>query len=172
MIKMLDNLSILVTTFLRDGCLVECINRILNYLPGAKLIVVDDGHRTNPKWFMANDLIQSGHEYVFLDFDSGLPAKRNAGVKVCKTKYLLMGCDDFDFRMPAALTGIEKLKDILDRHPEIDVASGRRSNEPYEGFLSIVPGQYIKETRLVPDGTKEFYKVDLTVNYFLARTEV
>jgi hypothetical protein len=36
--------------------------------------------------------------------------------------------------------------------------------------LEYVPGSHIKETRLEPCPGLEFYCVDLTVNYFLART--
>lgn len=168
----LTNVSILITTFLRDGCLLECIRRIQAHFPEVTIVVVDDGYPTTEKQELAKHLNAGGHEYIVLPFDSGLPAKRNAGVKVIRTRYMLMGCDDFDFSPIEARLGIEKMRGILDLNPEIDVASGRRANEPYEGFLSIVPGQYIKETSLVPTGNREFYKVDLTVNYFLARTNI
>lgn len=169
---MLEDVSILITTFLRDGYLMECVKRIQNSLPECKIIVTDDGHVTVPKEKLAQCLKERGHSYRFMPFDSGLPAKRNLGANLCKTKYLLMGCDDFDFSKPEARAGIEKLVDIIEKYPEIDVASGRHNGNPYEGFLSIVPGQYIKETRLVPDGKQEVYKVDLTVNYFLVRADV
>lgn len=168
----LNDVTILTTTFLRDGCLYECIDRIRKHLPEVSNVIADDGYFDDKKWAFIRNLEKAGHEYCVLPFDSGLPAKRNDGAKRVKTKYLLMGCDDFDFRHYEARPGIEKLVNILDQHPEIDVASGRRANEPYEGFLSIVPGQYIQETRLRPNGAQEYYKVDLTVNYFLARTEI
>lgn len=169
----LKDVTILVTTFLRDSYLYTCLEMIGRGLgPDVKVIVIDDG-RVNPhKNAFYRGIEAIGHQYTYLPFDSGLPAKRNVGVAQTKTKYVLMGCDDFDFSTAKAKVGVEKLVKVLDENPDIDVAGGRHNNNPYEGFLTVVPGQYIKETRLVPDGTKEFYKVDLTVNYFLARTEV
>lgn len=176
----LSDVTILTTTFLRDGCLLECLKRIRKNLPEVHNVVVDDGYPSDDKQHAVCALRGWNDDYVLLPFDSGLPAKRNAGAKEVRTKYLLMGCDDFDFSISEARTGIEKLVTVLDNNPNIDVASGRRGYEPYEGFLEIIPGQYIKETRLscpnksgkYEGWTKEFYKVDLTVNYFLARTEV
>lgn len=176
---MLTHVSVLVTTFLRDGYLLECLKRINAYLPDCPIIVVDDGYSTPEKLKIQQAFKGTQHDtsfhwcdYEFLPFDSGLPAKRNLGAKLCKTRYLLMGCDDFDFSPIEARMGIQKLAGILDLNPEIDVAGGRHNNNPYEGFLELVPGSHIQETRLVPDGKHEFYPVDLTVNYFMARTEM
>lgn len=81
----------------------------------------------------------------------------------------MLGSDDFNFGTPEARDGIERLLDVLEAHSEIDIASGRHNNLPYEGFMHVEPGRYIKETRLVPNG-EPFQKCDLTVNYLLART--
>jgi len=156
-ISNLSDVSILITSFLRPGCLQKCLQSLKN-LPECRVIIADD----------SGDGIQAD---IKLPFDSGLPAKRNAGVRACKTKYLLMGCDDFDFGTQEARNGIIKLLETLDNNPHIDVAGGHVNNNSYEGFLQLFPGSHIKETRLRPDGKRPYYKVDLTVNYFLARTE-
>lgn len=169
---MLSNISILITTFLRDEYLFECIRRISRMMPNIQMVVVDDGYPSEEKTAWRLAFREGGHEWATLPFDSGLPAKRNLGAKLCKTKYLLMGCDDFDFGNIDAVLGIQKLRSILDLNPDIDVASGRHCNNPYEGFLEYVPGSHIKETWLKPDGKHDFYQVDLTVNYFMARTEM
>lgn len=164
---MLKDISIIITTFLRDGYLFECIKRIKQSLPECPIIVVDDGHITNDKLALSSDLT-----YIQLPFDSGLPAKRNAAVKALQTKYALMASDDFDFGPIQVKEGIERLLKVLDSNPNIDVAGGRVANNRYEGFLNYEPGYFIKETFLEQDGTKSFYPVELTVNYFLARKEV
>jgi glycosyltransferase involved in cell wall biosynthesis len=156
----LSQVSILITSFLRPGLLADCLTGLHASLPECPIIVVDDGGLST--W-------PTGCEFISLPFDSGISAKRNAGIEVCRTPYLLLGCDDFDFR--DARPGIEKLLGVLERHPEIDVAGGRVENNPYEGFLELVPGECIREHSLTTDGAAEFYPVDLTVNYFLARTE-
>jgi hypothetical protein len=158
----LEQVTILITTFLRDGYLFDCLASIKENLPECSVVTIDDGYPSHEK----NELV------TYLPFDSGLPAKRNEGARLTKTPYILMGCDDFDFSSKDVRDGIVRLVSILDENPDIDVAGGRVNNNPYEGFLEIIPDIAIKETRLVPDGTKAFYKVDLTVNYFLARTSV
>ena len=168
------DISILITSFLRPGYLKDCLAGIERNLPECAVIVVDDSGDQHGR-------IETDHRFVHLPFDSGLSAKRNAGVEACKTKYLLMGSDDFDFSTVEVREGINKLVRALEEHPTIDVAGGHHNNQPYEGFLEMVSGLYIKETRLFsrndPQVTQslspdyEIYKVDLIVNYFLARTE-
>lgn len=171
----LNEVSILITSFLRPACLRECLAGIEKNLPECKVIVVDDSGDELPGGEIRVPLIS-------LSFDSGLSAKRNAGVRACETKYLLMGSDDFDFSTAQARAGVEKLVRVLEEHPQVDVAGGHHNNHCYEGFLDLAPGKYIKETRIfAPNGRTgypqslsenyEVYKVDLIVNYFLARTE-
>lgn len=161
----LQDITILITSFLRPGYLAECLKRVKANLPECRVVVVDDSF--NDRWIEASNGVVTMH----LPFDSGLPAKRNLGVKLCQTKYMLLGCDDFDFSTKEARDGIERMAIILDTFPEVDVAAGRVHNQPYEGFLTLQPGEYVREHRLVPEGNELFYTVDLTVNYFLARTD-
>jgi hypothetical protein len=168
----LSDVTILVTSFLRPGYLYECVKRITNNLPECKILVVDDG----------NALPEFDFDHNFgvipLPFDSGLPAKRNAGAKAIKTKFMLMGTDDFDFGTPEARAGVTKLLESMESFPQIDVAGGHFNRMPYEGFLDYVPGSHIKETRLFTDPkpwaelTQPFYQVDITVNYWMARPEL
>lgn len=167
----LHNMSVLITTFLRDGSLELCIGLLRANLPDVKIIVVDDGHRTEKKTLLYTALRSAGHIVIECPFDTGLAEKRNVGIKACQTEYLLMGCDDFVFDCEAR-AGIEKLLSVLNDNPTFALASGRVMNVPYEGFFEIAPGDYVKEHPLVVKKEKPFYKVDLTVNYFLARVEL
>jgi glycosyltransferase involved in cell wall biosynthesis len=157
----LDEVSIIVTTFLRDGYLIPCLERIQMYLPDAKVIVVDDGIPSLKKDGFAN----------YMPFDSGLSAKRNKAVRIARTKYVLLGSDDFDFGGLETRAGIEKLVKLLDENPDIDVAGGRVNNARYEALLEYKKGEYIREHCLITSSNKPT-PVDLTVNYFLARTDV
>jgi glycosyltransferase involved in cell wall biosynthesis len=165
----LFDVSILITTFLRDGYLFECLNRIKNNLPECRVLVVDDGDPSDKKSVLASQMT-----YELLPFDSGLSAKRNAGVRLCKTKYLLMGCDDFDFSTVEARVGVLKLIEVLDEFSVLDVASGRFNNYAYEGFLEYKPGEYIRQ-RWLRERPPIFYGTargcDITVNYFLMRID-
>ncbi|HSZ60713.1 MAG TPA: glycosyltransferase [Terriglobales bacterium] len=169
------DITILITSFLRPGYLKDCLAGIEKNLPDCEVIVADDSGDQPP----GNE---TDRRFIHLPFDSGLSAKRNAGVKACNTKYLLMGSDDLDFSTVEVREGIEKLLRVLDEHPMVDVAGGHHNNQQYEGFLEMSPGSYIKESRLFsannPRETRqllsqeyEVYKVDLIVNYFLARTQ-
>lgn len=164
----LNDVTICITSFLRPGYLKKTCEGIKANLPECYVFVVDDSGDST--WAIA---AQMGFTTSHLEFDSGLPAKRNESVRFCESKYWLCGCDDFDFSTPEARSGIEKMVKVLDEHPDIDVASGRVDNNPYEGFLEYVPGEFVKEHRLKnADNPQMVYaKVDLTVNYFIARTD-
>ena len=158
----LRDITIAVTSFLRPGYLFECLALLQKYMPDCHIIVADDSYEHPP--------VPKGVELIPLPFDSGLSKKRNVMVEACKTKYILMYHDDFKMDHLSSL-GILKLLNVLDLNPNIDVAGGRYRGHPYEGFLRLVPGEYIEETRLEVDGSAPFYKVDLVVNYFLARVD-
>jgi hypothetical protein len=157
----LTDITIGITSFLRPGYVQACLDGIFNNLPECKVIVADDSDGTAGREKFA----------ILMPFDSGLSAKRNALVQATRTKYWLSGHDDFDFSTPEAREGLKTLVEVLDWNPNIDVAGGRVHNNPYEGFLEYVEGAYIREHPLRPDGLRPFYPVDLTVNYFLARTD-
>lgn len=159
----LSDVTVGITSLLRPGYLLVCLDGIRKNLPEVESIVADDSD---------SDLCAhvAGPQCIRLPFDSGLTVKRNATVAMTKTKYWLCGSDDFNFSTLEARHGIEKLVKVLDENPDIDVAGGRHEGMEYEGYLEYVPGSHIKETRLEPCPGLEFYCVDLTVNYFLART--
>lgn len=174
----LSNVSIVITTFLRDGYLFDCIAGIIKNLPECKIIVVDDGHTATDKDALFKYLREEGHKTIHLTFDSGLSAKRNLAAKLADTEYVLIGCDDFDFSTLEVRRGIARLVEVLDYDPLTTIASGHVNNSPYEGFLSLENG-VLTETNLNPNidpseiinGIK-VYPIDLSVNYFLARKEV
>lgn len=153
----LSKVTILITSFLRPGYLAACLAGVKENLPECKVIVIDDGGL-------------AGNEIISLPFDSGLSAKRNAGVKATTTPYLLMGTDDFDFSTADVREGIEKMAAVLDSTPSIDVAGGNVNGNTYEGNLIVVPGQYINQVRVKQDPTG-ITPCDIVVNYFVARTE-
>jgi len=151
----LSNVTILITSFLRPGYLADCLAGIKKNLPECQVVVVDDSGIAGAT--------------ISLKFDSGLSVKRNHGVAATRTKYLLMGSDDFDFSTDEARRGIERLLSVLDADPSIDVAGGHVDGNVYEGDLIVAPGQYIAQTKL--NITRNITQCDLVVNYFLARTE-
>jgi glycosyltransferase involved in cell wall biosynthesis len=156
----LENVTIVIPTFHRRGLLKDCLRSIEENLPECSVVVVSD-----------DGVIPQTANELYLPYDSGLTAKRNAGVRAVCTPYTLIGSDDFDF------TGTREHIITMTQFMNVaDVIAGRVNNKPYEGSLEYVPGEYIKEHRLDSKGTPWLmdlsWKIDIAANYFLARTEV
>ncbi len=174
-----QDIAVLIKTFLRDGHLIKTVEEVEAYLPGAQMIIVDDGYESKEKIELYANLRLRGHKTIWLPFDSGFCAKSNAGVDVLDRPYMLIASDDFVFDKQAAI-GVEKMLDVLrsDVHQAIGMASGTVDNRQYQGFITKENG-VVTETLLeknpkwkeTPNGTK-CIKVDITVNYGLVRREV
>jgi GT2 family glycosyltransferase len=171
-----QNVSVLVKTFLRDPHALLTIQEIESFLPGAKIIIVDDGYESKDKIELYSKLRLRGHSCLWMEFDSGFCAKSNIGVASLDRQYLLIASDDFEFN-PKVSEGVAKLIDVLDSDPSVGVASGTVDGNNYQGLIERGEG-YIKEIPLVPkgvcrtpSGTKYDY-CDITVNYCLVRQEV
>ena len=166
---MLSDVSILVTAGGRPGYLRRTLCAIRHFLPECKIVVVNDDEQAGFGY----------HSEVIwreMPFDTFLTAKRNAGVALIDTKYTLLAADDFDFGWDTR-TVVIKMTEILDRF-HMSVIAGTVNNRPYEGWLEVKAGEYIKEHRLAPENCTflthqraKIYSVDIAVNWFLARTE-
>jgi glycosyltransferase involved in cell wall biosynthesis len=168
----MTDVTICVTSFLRPGYAEKSVADIEKNFPECQLVVVDDSQRV-PEYTTFDDCMNGhGLTTVHLPFDSGLSAKRNAGVKATRTKYWLNGCDDFDMSTAEARAGVEKLVKVMDEHDDIDVAGGRVDNNPYEFYIEYKPGEFIREHVAKIHPMAVYVNVDLTVNYFLGRTDV
>lgn len=166
----LNKVSIGIRTFLRDPQLFEVISAIKDTMPETEICIADDGDKSEEKSKLYLELVKQGHQVLELPFDSGLGAKSNALVESFSHPYFLLGTDDFDFRPKEVREGIEKLVEVLD-HTDVDVASGRVNNIPYEFDLEEKDG-VVKEIPVMIDSLTWFTQVDLTVNYFLAKRRV
>lgn len=168
---MLSDITIVIPTFHRRGYLAECFRALKKNLPKCSVVVAqdDDGDCT----------LEHNTWWKKLPYDSGLTAKRNSAVRSVETKYTLIGCDDFDFSTKEARTSIDRMAVALDLNQRVDVVVGRHNEKHYEGFLEYVPGEYIREHRLnfkecapIENTCPYLWKIDIGVNFFLARTEV
>lgn len=170
-----DGVACLIKTFLRDGHLYETIDAIEQNLPGAKMIIVDDGYESKRKITTYAALRDRGHTCVWLPFDSGFCAKANEALKHLDREFLLIGSDDFDFT-PKAADGVLKMMTVLRHDESLGMASGRVDGNPYEGMIEMGDG-WIREHPLeMKDfetvGKIEYKKCDLTVNYGLTRAKI
>lgn len=172
---MFEDISVGIKTFLRDDKLFRAIDGVRRNLPGAQLIIADDGVLGDKKYNLYTELQREGHIVEHTAFDIGFGAKSNLIADRLTRPYLLTGSDDFDFT-PEAVAGVKLLQGMLDASGDLDVTSGRVNNRPYEFFLDI-KGNTVKE-RLAEVDYKVMgirpraYIVDLTVNYSLIRRKV
>lgn len=170
---MLDRVSIGIKTLLRDEKLFRAVDRIRRNLPGAQMIIADDGDQTEEKDLLYAELIREGHKVLICPFDSGFGYKSNRIVDSLDREFIITGSDDFDFSPASVKMGIEKMLAVLDRNPKLDLVGGRVNNRPYEFFLSIENGVV---TEIEPEKELrekfEYYDVDLTVNYTMIRRSV
>jgi hypothetical protein len=180
----LSEVTIGITSFLRHRYLLSSCVSIAQYLPECCVIIADDsdyGHTEGefdysvmqtPHFPIGFHGVSFNHKWLQLPFDSGLSAKRNALVQACCTSLFLLWTDDFKADEECR-SGVLKMLDLMERHLAIDLVGGRVDNRPYECFLEFKCGEYVKETRFVPPSNAcEYWGVDLTVNYFLAKTTV
>jgi hypothetical protein len=167
-----ESISIGIKAFLRDAKLFRCVDGIRRNLPGAQIIIADDGEHTEEKDGLYAELIREGHKVLFLPFDSGFGAKSNAIVDHLSREFLLVGSDDFDFGGVDVAVGIQKMQAVLDREPGLSVVSGRVDNRPYERLLFDYDDGSVKEIYFEGDEKSDFHEVDLTVNYSLIRRRV
>lgn len=171
-----DSIAVMVKTFLRDGHLYETIDAIEANLPGAKMIIVDDGYESKRKIPIYAALRDRGHTCIWMRaFDSGFCAKANEALKYLDREFLLIGSDDFDFT-PRAAEGVLKMMTVLRHDESLGMASGRVDGNPYEGMIEMGDG-WIREHPLEMSnfetvGNIEYKKCDLTVNYGLVRNSV
>jgi hypothetical protein len=168
----LSDVTILITAGGRPGYLKSALRGINANLPECKVVVVNDSGELSYHF---------GVMWREMPPDTFLTRKRNAGVSLVDTKYTLLAADDFEFDIQSRATVINMVE-VLDLLPEADLMAGTVNNRPYEGFLSIVKGEYIKETRLniatnkrrtdLPAYGNRIWRVDLAANFFLARTRI
>lgn len=176
----LYKVSILLKTFLRDAYLSETVAACVDVLPEVTLIVVDDGDFPVKK-LQAYDLLKTqGHTVLTVPFDSGFGYKSNVGAAACKTEYLLIGADDFDFRPPFVRAGIEKMAGLLDAEPGLAVACGDVAGGGHLGsyqFNLTDEGTRIIESKISLDdpqvaGGVLYHRCDLSRNYLLLRSSI
>jgi hypothetical protein len=174
-----DNICVFISTFLRDGMLFRCIDSILEHMPGARMVIADDGAETKQKIKRYAELRRMGHTAFWLSFDSGFGTKRNAAIQHYDRPYTLIGSDDFIWDADSAQGVLDMLR-ILASDTELGVVSGRVDGNPYEGDIveekredGMIHIRLVKPTSTwqVADGVK-YRTCDMTVNYNLVRREV
>ena len=142
----LDDVAVVVTTFIRPVDLRICIKSIRRFYPDIRIAVGDNG-RPNDK--QAKFLRDMDCTHVLLPFDSGLAITRNKTLdSLSEYPYIIMMEDDMEFISESV---IEKFKAIIVEHPDIGVVAGGLEFDDGEKNLFA--------TRISHDEKKNAYKV-------------
>lgn len=159
----IDNLTILIKSFLRKDCVDKLIKSIRQYYNDVKIIVVDDSN--------------SGYNFDYdnniktynIEFDSGLSKGRNFGVSKIDTEFFLLLDDDFEFTENTDLIKwmelmVESNLDILGGDV---IMNGEKMN--YFGNLQLI-GKclYYKDERY--EVNDKYKTCDFILNFFIAKT--
>lgn len=160
----MENVTAIVKTFLRDEYLEVCLKSLRETYPKIRILVADDGRLTHAKTAMVH---RYANEYYKMPFDSGIPKGRNFLIDKVKTKYVLIGDDDFKYDPQ---TGVEKMVDTLEQRTDIDIVGGRVREK---GEVKNYQGSFYDDPthlRFVPITSDCVVTCDFVFNFFLART--
>ena len=115
----LDDVAVVVTTFIRPADLRICLASVRRYYPDIRIVVADNGRPDSEQAQFIRDM---DSEHIILPFDSGLAMTRNEALDVLsEVPYVLMMEDDMEFTEESV---IEKLKAVIVEHPDIGVVAG------------------------------------------------
>lgn len=160
-----NNVTAVITTFDSHSLAERCVEAVKKWHPAMRIVVVDNSK--DPQQF-------EGVRTIVLPYDSGLSASRNAGVAEVHTPYVFLNDDDQILTNPDA---VKKMYDSV-RSNGLGICGGMTMNSrtglPAMYFGRIERGQDTVHLLrgnhgVFPDGTE---LVDLTLNFFVARTSV
>lgn len=110
---MMNNVTALVKTFLRDPYLHRTVKSLKDLHPDIHVMVTDDGYVSDTKETKLRDM--GVERYIHLPFAScGITKARNLMVDACETEYCLIGDDDFLYTQDSNLEFLLKLMEVAD----------------------------------------------------------
>ena len=172
--------AVLITTFLRDRALFNCIKSIRKFYPTIAIFVADTGHESKAKDDFCFD---HKCELFKMGFDAGVCAARNEGFdSIPKSyRYVFVCEDDIVF---TEKTKIKLLRQILEERKQIGLVGGfirkiktyNKIGQNYEATLRIEDETiYLKKVEKQQwrnlSGVRYFY-CDIITNVFLMRRDV
>lgn len=163
----LSSVTAIINNFMRPEYTRKCVESLRANYPDVKIIV---GNSDKPDESLETFVLENGGRYIELPFDCGITVARNLMMNEVKTKYVLVGDDDFFYDKNAHLEILLKLMNVA------DVAGGR----VYEhGILRSYQGDVENDNgvlRSTPldmnnydnyDGA-DYKKCDIVFNFFIA----
>ena len=162
----LDNVTLLIKSFMRKGCVDKLLSSIRKFYPTIKVVIVDDSK--DPLVFAEDPNLK----VFYLPFDSGLSKGRNYGVEQIDTEYFVLLDDDFLF---TEKTDLLKFYQIIENNKDqLDVLGGcvLENKKPIEYYGKFIFDENSKTIEVIKevDHFENFNKCDLILNFFIAKT--
>ncbi|XP_030591302.1 beta-1,4 N-acetylgalactosaminyltransferase 2-like [Archocentrus centrarchus] len=161
--------TITTKTFLRYKQLQLLVDSIRKFYSNIKIIIADDS--SEPEHITGENI-----QHYIMPPAQGWFAGRNLAVSQVTTKYLLWVDDDFVF---TEKTKIEKLVEVMEAVPELDVVGGSVNGKQFYFSLIYEEGEETEGGCLYRKSREKFHSVpgypqcflaSGVVNFFLART--
>jgi len=172
--------AILVTTFLRDNALFDCVRSIRKHYPDVAIYIVDTGNESKEKSKFCTE-----HKCVLIQhyFDAGVTSAKNEGMRQIprKYKYVFLCEDDIKFTDE---TKLEDLREILEKRKDIGLAGcllkkvkqSKVEDQEYEGTLYIkddtIYVKKLKELQWKKIGSVKYMLCDIITNVFMIRHKI
>ena len=146
--------AILISTFLRDDALFNCVSSIRKFYPDVVIFVADTGHESKSK----DDYCTKYRCKLFkLPFDAGVCVAKNEGIERIPDsyRYVFVCEDDIIF---TEMTRLEILRDILEERKQVGIVGGslkkvkghEKVEQNYEATLRIEKDTiYIEKVEIV-----------------------
>jgi len=154
-------ITAIVTTFERPQSCLRLIGSARTFCPDLRLLVVDDS-RNPGEWPEADDVLT-------MPFDSGLSAKRNAGVRRVGSGWVVIMDDDF---VCLPQTNVQRLVEVAEA-TGLDIVGGEVLNPDapmrYHGYFDRQDDHVtVRSGWETVDGAN---RCNLIPNFFVARAE-
>ncbi len=167
----LCDVSVIIKTFERPGCLERLLASIRARYPKIWVIIADDSQT-----LYAHRFRDERTTILSLPFDSGVSEGRNAALQCCRTPFFVLCDDDFAFDERTRLPVLRRMLEERD----VDILGGEvfnpspdgQFNRPFKYNLHI---EFVTADHLwlrpIPAST-DFTRCDVVANFFMARTAV
>ena len=169
----MKNCTAVIINFLREPFMYHCVESLKKHYPKIQIKVAENGFVTDEK---RDKLKEMGADYIPVEWDAGVCKGRNTLIDNVKTKYVLVGDDDFEYTED---TKVDEMVAFLEKHPEFDLVGGRIFEKgklkDYQGFMDIKDNNFVYTPLELKDFEKSnirYKKCDLTFNFFVARTKL
>lgn len=172
--------AILITTFLRDEALFNCVESIRKHYPSIAVFISDTGHESKRK----KDFCLKHKCTIFnVGYDAGVCVMKNRGMEQIpdKFRYVFICEDDLIF---TAKTKLENLREVLENQDRLSVVGcavkrvemRKIKDQDYEATLQIKKGtirlQKISEPEWKKAGKIKYHFCDIVSNVFMMRRSI